>query len=55
MPATWQWVDSYDADLANPQTLELFRDYHLARGTLRVDWDAAFKTWVRRQETWDDA
>lgn len=24
-----------------------FRDYHLAKGTLNLDWDAAWRTWVR--------
>jgi hypothetical protein len=27
--------------------LDAFKDYHLARGSLMVDWEAAFRTWLR--------
>jgi hypothetical protein len=33
--------------------LEAFKDYHLAKGTLNLDWEAAFRTWLRRAVTMD--
>ena len=27
--------------------LEAFRDYHIAKGSRFIDWDAAFRTWIR--------
>jgi hypothetical protein len=29
------------------EELEAFRDHHLAKGSLFVDWEAAFRTWLR--------
>ena len=29
------------------QQLDAFRDYHLAKGSLMADWEAAFRTWLR--------
>lgn len=31
---------------------EEFRDYHQGRGTLMLDWRAAWRTWVRNQVKW---
>lgn len=31
---------------------EEFRDYHLSRGTLMLDWRAAWRTWCRNQLKW---
>jgi len=27
--------------------VEAFKDYHLAHGSLMLDWEAAFRTWLR--------
>lgn len=38
-----------------PQTLALydrFKDYHLAKGSLMVSWDAAFRTWMGNDKKW---
>lgn len=29
-----------------------FRDHHAAKGTLMLDWDAAFRTWLRNAARW---
>ena len=29
------------------QQLDAFKDYHLAKGSLMADWEAAFRTWLR--------
>ena len=32
----------------DPDTeLDAFKDYHLAKGSLMADWEAAFRTWLR--------
>lgn len=31
--------------------LEAFKDHHLAEGSLKQDWEAAFRTWLRRTIT----
>jgi hypothetical protein len=37
---------------ANPDgEIEWFRDYHRAAGNLFADWEAAFRTWMRRTLT----
>ena len=33
--------------------LDQFRDYHLARGSLMKNWDAAWRTWCRNSKKWD--
>lgn len=33
---------------------EQFIDHHLARGSLMVDWDRAFMTWVRNADKWSE-
>jgi hypothetical protein len=38
------------ADIA--AVAEEFRDYHAARGSLMLDWSAAWRTWVRNQIKW---
>ena len=32
--------------------IEAFKDYHLAHGSTMVDWDAAFRTWLRNCVKW---
>lgn len=40
---------------ADPFTeVDAFRDYHLAKGSLMFDWEAAFRTWMRNQKKWQD-
>jgi len=55
---TWQpspedavYADAHGiGDLA--AVAEEFRDYHLSRGTLMLDWRAAWRTWCRNQKKW---
>jgi len=30
--------------------IEAFKDYHLSKGSLMADWDAAFRTWLRNAQ-----
>ena len=32
--------------------LDAFRNYHLAKGSLMADWQAAFRTWIGNAEKW---
>ena len=32
--------------------LDSFRNYHLAKGSLMADWQAAFRTWIGNAEKW---
>ena len=32
--------------------VEAFRNYHLAKGSVMKDWDAAFRTWLRNAKRW---
>ena len=43
--------DKYGSVLTYEDTLEAFRDYHLAKGSRFKDWDAAFRTWCRNAIT----
>lgn len=37
----------------DPRTeLDAFKDYHLAHGSLMMDWEAAFRTWLRNSSRW---
>jgi hypothetical protein len=36
-----------------PMQLVKFRDYHQAKGTTMIDWDAAFRTWLRNSLNYD--
>jgi len=38
-----------------PNEIEAFRDYHLSRGSLMADWNAAWRTWCRNQVTYGRA
>lgn len=35
--------------------LEQFTDYHRARGTLSFDWQASWRSWVRKTQRWEPA
>jgi predicted transcriptional regulator len=43
--------NKYGSVLTYEDTLEAFRDYHLAKGSRFKDWDAAFRTWCRNAIT----
>lgn len=32
--------------------VEKFRDFHAAKGSLMIDWDAAFRTWCHNEADW---
>ena len=39
----------------DPDTeVEAFKDYHLAKGSLMADWEAAFRTWLRNAARWNN-
>lgn len=38
-------------DLNIAEEVELFRDYHLAEGSLKADWSAAWRYWIRNTRT----
>lgn len=53
LPEDWQPNAQHEADakqgrLELAHETELFRDYHKAKGSLFVDWDAAFRNWLRK-------
>jgi hypothetical protein len=52
---TMKMVEEAQAQaLADPRKeYPAFRDYHLAHGTLMLDWEAAFRTWLRRAVEYD--
>jgi hypothetical protein len=33
--------------------VEAFKDYHLAHGKLMLDWEAAFRLWLRNAQRWN--
>lgn len=33
--------------------VDAFKDYHLAHGTLMLDWEAAFRLWLRNAQQWN--
>lgn len=42
-----------EKDLPDPDgEIEQFRDHHSAKGTTMLDWDAAFRTWLRNAKKW---
>ena len=56
-PDDWQPNDQHRSfSLANgldvDQAAEDFKDWHDARGSKFVNWDAAFRTWIRKAASW---
>ena len=43
-------MDDHDLDVETDK----FFDFHKAKGNLRVDWDAAWRTWVRNWQTFKE-
>lgn len=59
IPDDWEPGQSLLQELASkfPKVVakaqvEPFRDYWLAKGELRADWDATFRSWMRNQDKW---
>lgn len=48
--ATKEWARQEYPEQAKQATLAAFRDYHMARGTPFLDWERAFRTWVRKAD-----
>lgn len=36
----------------NPDEVQKFRDYHLGKGSLMADWNAAWRTWCTKAAAW---
>ena len=55
LPNGWRpygpdWTFARELGLDDPErVLAHFRDYHLARGNFRLDWNAAWRVWCRRE------
>lgn len=47
-PALLQWAQSNHPHIEVDHEAAQFRDYWLASGGTKLDWDAAFRTWIRR-------
>lgn len=49
-PEERAWAVAHDLDC--DALAEIFRDHHTARGTVFKNWDAGFRTWLRREVQW---
>ncbi len=56
-PAMARWARCCKAVLMRAADVEMqagdFRDHWLSKGEAKVDWDAAFRTWLRKNRQWD--
>lgn len=60
IPVTWKvtdellaWVKSNYPDLDGENEAEGFKDYWLASGDPKLNWDMAFRTWCRNAANWN--
>lgn len=58
MPAGWKpsaaaMAFARDRGFDAEHLFEHFRDHHQSKGTKFIDWDAAYRTWVRNQRRYD--
>lgn len=51
-PDMMEWAAANKLPDPNGQ-LEAFKDYHRARGDAMLDWQAAFRTWLRNAKKWN--
>lgn len=59
IPVTWKvtdelldWVKATFPDLDGENEAEGFKDYWLASGDPKLNWDMAFRTWCRNADKW---
>lgn len=45
---TIEWSQAYGDQAWIDEELEKFRDYFISTGTVRSDWNASFKNWIRK-------
>lgn len=60
IPEDWQpneklktWAAQVRPDLVLSRVIDNFRDYYIAKGEARVDWNASFRAWVNRERAGD--
>lgn len=46
------WASAHQIEIAEKE-LESFRDYHTAKGNRFIDWNAAFRTWLRNSKRFE--